>query len=267
MKFENVYWDEGSMKVDGVYPSILAVGDSWFWYPFPGGSLINHLGRLVATREHIILALGANGAEAFDYTHGKYNKMIRTALRMHGASLSAVFISGGGNDFAGVNDLRPMLRDDCSGAQDSSSCFRDGNGELTLEWLMGKISESYRSLIGQILVASRPGAKIVVHNYDYAIPNGKGIFGRKATWLRQALEDAGVPATLQADCVKTVINRLSIELEEITKIDPSRIHFVDSRGSLDASHWANELHPKPSGFRLIAMEKWNPVLVRLGLSA
>lgn len=64
MNFENVYWDAGSMEIDGVYPSILAIGDSWFWYPFPGGSLINQLGPLVAKKEHYVFALGNNGAEA-----------------------------------------------------------------------------------------------------------------------------------------------------------------------------------------------------------
>lgn len=267
MKFENVYWDEGSMKNDGVYPSILAIGDSWFWYPFPGGSLLNQLGRLVAQREHIVLALGSNGAEAFDYANGKYNRTIRTALRMHGSALSAVLISGGGNDFAGVNDLRPLLLDDCSGAKKAAACFKDGDGERSLNWLMTKTSASYRTLIGQIMGASRPETKIVLHNYDYAIPSGKGIFGKKSTWLRQALVDAGVPDKLHGECVKFVIDRLSDELKKLTAIDTSRIALVDSRGSLDGSDWANELHPKPSGFKKIATKKWQPVLLRFNLCA
>lgn len=44
MQFENVYWDATLMQTQGNYPSILAIGDSWFWYPFPGGSLLNYLG-------------------------------------------------------------------------------------------------------------------------------------------------------------------------------------------------------------------------------
>lgn len=51
MKFENVYWDAGLMADDAHSASILAIGDSWFWYPFPGGSLLNPLGRVVAGKQ------------------------------------------------------------------------------------------------------------------------------------------------------------------------------------------------------------------------
>ena len=66
------YWDEAAMQRALVIPSILGIGDSWFWYPFPGGSLISHLGPIVEKKEHTILVQGMNGAEAFDYVDGKY---------------------------------------------------------------------------------------------------------------------------------------------------------------------------------------------------
>ena len=78
----NVYRDPVWMRNDGRYPSILATGDSWFWYPFPGGSLLNRLGPLIAPREHEILAFGNNGAEAFDYVYGTYARQITTALKL-----------------------------------------------------------------------------------------------------------------------------------------------------------------------------------------
>lgn len=39
-----IYWDKTQMQNDGATPSILAIGDSWFWYPFFGGSLIVSFG-------------------------------------------------------------------------------------------------------------------------------------------------------------------------------------------------------------------------------
>ena len=92
-----VFWDEAAMQRALVMPSILGIGDSWFWYPFPGGSLISHLGPIVEKKEHTILVQGMNGAEAFDYIDGKYKDRITGALRRYGNSLSAVFISGGGS--------------------------------------------------------------------------------------------------------------------------------------------------------------------------
>lgn len=66
------YWDESLMQNDNKTPSILAFGDSWFWYLFPGGSLINNLGPMVGNKSHIILAKGGNGAEADQFVNGKY---------------------------------------------------------------------------------------------------------------------------------------------------------------------------------------------------
>lgn len=260
---QNVHWS----LPGGVFPSILAIGDSWFWYPFPGGSLINQLGALVDSKEHVVFALGYNGAEAVDYTQGKYSKTVRTALKMHGKSLSAVFISGGGNDFAGVNDLRPMLKDDCSAAKTVAACFKGRNAIHTLGWVMDKLTESYQVLIGQVIAAGIPATKIILHTYDYSLPTGKGVFGKESTWLRKSMIDANVPEALRAGCVKHVIDKLTIELTKLTTIDPKRILLVDSRGCLSPSQWANELHPTPAGFKRIAKTRWLPVLQGAGLAA
>ena len=50
MNFQNVYWDWPSMQTDNHSASMLAIGDSWFWYPFPGGSLVTRLGPLGAPK-------------------------------------------------------------------------------------------------------------------------------------------------------------------------------------------------------------------------
>jgi hypothetical protein len=105
-----------------------------------------------------------------------------------------------------------------------------------------------------------------MHNYDYALPSGKGVFGNKGCWLKPSLDDAKVPPALQHECIKHLIRRVTTELNTLTKIDGSRIFLVDSTDTLAEGDWANELHPKPSGFRKIAVQKWLPVLVAIGLA-
>jgi hypothetical protein len=157
------YWDEDKMRNAGhLSPSILAIGDSWFWYPFPGGSLINNLGPMVATQSHVILAKGNNGADLSDYTVGKYKGIVREALRLYGKSLSAVFISGGGNDFAGLHDLRPLLKTDCSNETTAKDCFKTGSGGL--KEFMKAIDNHYRNLIGQIYTRTPPNCHIRLCN-------------------------------------------------------------------------------------------------------
>lgn len=256
------------MQDEGIMPSILAIGDSWFWYPFPGGSLINRLGKLVQSKEHNILAVGHNGAEAYDYVFGKHEKNVRTNLKLFGGSLSAVFVSGGGNDFAGFNDLRPLLLHDCSRSQSAKECFNQfAGGELPR--LMEKIQNSYETLIGRIVMHchSQGFKRVFVHNYDYALPSGAGVFGGNATWLKAALDDAKVPVAYQADCIRYVLDTFTDVLEEISRNNSNVVVLVKSAGTLRAADWANELHPTPAGFEKIAIERWRPALQMFGLAA
>lgn len=280
MQFRNVYWDAVLMRDDGRYPSILAIGDSWFWYPFPGGSLLNHLGPMVAQHDHVILAFGNNGAEAFDYVRGTYARQIDNALRLYGGSLSAVFISGGGNDFAGINDLRPMLLDDCSDCGSAAACFRDPSEAGSLGWLLDKVGKSYIMLIDKVIGATwqtgvpdargRPASatgatKIIVHNYDYAPVTGAGVFGHDSTWLQPAFVAARVAPSLRDDCIRLLIDRFTDMLGSLVARYPGRVFLVDSRGALQREDWANELHPTGAGFGKIA-ERWRPVLREQGLA-
>ena len=122
----------------------------------------------------------------------------------------------------------------------------------------------YRMLIGLIYTRTSLDCLIVLHSYDYAIPDGRGVFG-SAGWLKPALSDAGVPESLQVDCVRYLIDALHDMLVKISAGDPKHLLVVDSRGTLDATDWANELHPKGKGFKKIARKAWKPVLKEAGL--
>lgn len=267
MNLGNVFWDWGSMQTAGVFPSILAIGDSWFWYPMPGGSLLNKIGPMVAPKNHNILAIGNNGAEVYDYVTGKYKTLVRKHLWLQGNSLSAVFISGGGNDFAGFNDLRPLLFENCSKAKSPSECFKENDGDFSLDRLLTKTAENYQLLIGQIMAATnQTNAKIFVHNYAYPIPTGKGFFKNNSSWLKSALDDAKVPEKLQAPCMAYVIDQFSSMLSSLLAIDNERIILIDSKSGLTESDWANELHPTGAGFKKLAQNYWLPQLKLYGMA-
>lgn len=259
----SIYWNGEALNRDHRMPSILAIGDSWFWYPFPGGSLASYLGPIVDSKGHAILAKGNNGAEAFQYVDGKYRKEIIHTLKFYGSGLSAVFISGGGNDFAGFNDMRPLLGLDCTNATTAAECFMKDDGGL--DDFLERMELYYRTLIGRIYTYTSLDCFIILHNYDYAIPNGRGVFG-KTGWLKPALVDAGVPVHLQQDCVHYLIDEFHKMLERVCAMDKAHLLIVDSRGTLGPDDWANELHPKGEGFRKIAEERWTPVLQAANLA-
>lgn len=256
-----VYWDKSRLDAAAATPSILAIGDSWFWYPFIGGSLIVPLGDLVARREHIIYCLGNNGAEAIDYTQGRYRRVVSEGLRLYGSGLSAVFISGGGNDLAGRDDLLPMLNHDCSAATTAADCFRTGNGTGTLNEMISRVDKSTQKLVVMAQAVIPPQSTIYLHPYDYGYPDGRGALGGSA-WLKPTLDEAKVPVALHRPAVKLVIDRFATIFGNIATASAGRVIFVDSRGTLTRStQWANELHPTPAGFRKIAIDAWEPLLV------
>lgn len=261
----NYFWDEHQMRRSATpSPTILAIGDSWFWYPFFGGSLINHLGEIVRRKGHVILAKGMNGAEAADYVEGgKYGRSVAQALRLYGTGLDAVFISGGGNDFAGMAQLRPLLKADCSGQTEARGCFSDGSEGL--QAFLDRVDDAYRRLIGEIYTRTLPGCKIVMHCYAYPAPNGKGVHGDQG-WLLPALKDAGVPQALHQACLEHLLDSFCQVLDGIRRMDPEHLLLVDSRRALTALDWANELHPTAAGFKKIALKHWKPVLQDAGLA-
>ena len=64
--------------------SNLAIGESWFRYRFPGGSLRNRVGALVKLKERSVFAFSNYGVEAFDHSLEKYRNAVTSALNQHG---------------------------------------------------------------------------------------------------------------------------------------------------------------------------------------
>lgn len=250
---ERPYWDHAALALENATPAVLAIGDSWFWYPI-GAALLDPVNSLVWKKQYAIYAIGNNGAELGDYVHGgKYRTPIKMALDSWGNGLSAVFLSGGGNDFAGWTDMRKLLKAQCAAETTAESCF----SPEAVKKLYDDLARDFVSLVMDI--ESRcPAATIVVHTYDYALPSGVGLFGH-SKWLQRPMADSGVRESLMRPCVRHLIDSFSRTLGRIAATHP-RVKVVDSRGCLRDDEWANELHPTPAGFQRIALESWGPVL-------
>lgn len=262
------YWDERLMEEDGEVPQILAIGDSWFWYPV--NNLLNPIFNLF-DGDKCIFAIGNNGAEAVEYVKD-YRADIQESLDAWKNSIEAVLISGGGNDFAGLDDMFRIIRAKCDGYSTVNECFNAGEPKK----LFDEVADAYRQLIDRIF-ASVPAAKIFLHNYDRAIPTGKGFVGN-GNWLKEPMKQAHVDLSLQ----QGIVNRLLFEFTRRLKAQAARsnqIYFVDSarladvddpedidgKGTLTKTEWANELHPKPRGFNKIARIGWKPAFAAAGL--
>src|SRR4030095_9113437 len=87
-----------NMPTSGTPASILAIGDSWFWYP-KVSNLLAEISAVVKPDYSNIMALGKVGAKLEEYVNGRYAKDFAKQLKPGWLQYySAVMISGGGND-------------------------------------------------------------------------------------------------------------------------------------------------------------------------
>ena len=257
------------------FPSILAIGDSWFWYPK------NNI--LQAMIEHPdvpyvysnIQVLGYNGAclsqyVGLDPNEKNYTKELAYELdRKQSQYYSAVLISGGGND--AVN-YQLALKPDCSGISRAEDCIHPEN----LDALLQQLSRALHLLLHEILWTfdkQERQVDIFIHGYDYPIPDGRAFGGKLKTdgpWLKRAMDICLVTgdmaqrqriSDIMIDALNNMLSRFANE--------ERGVHFIDSRGILSkgADHnkdWANEMHPTFSGFKKVFEQSWLPVLRQHG---
>jgi hypothetical protein len=263
------YWDSQLMLEDNEKPHILAIGDSWFWYPL--NNLLNPIFKHFNSGK-CILAIGNNGAEAVEYVGRKYRVAIESTLDAWKDDIETVLISGGGNDFAGLDDMFKIIRTQCDGLATVDECFK----ELQPAQIFDEVADAYRQLIDMVFAAV-PDSKIFLHNYDRAVPTGKGFAGL-GNWLKEPLKRAHVDTGLQ----QGVVNRLLFEFTARLKaqaarssqifivdsarlVDVARPEDIEGKGTLTSTEWANELHPKPRGFNKIVRACWAPAFAAAGL--
>ena len=263
----HIFWNEYYRLLDsGENVDVLAIGDSWFHYP--ANNLITPLHA--ALERPTIYVIGENGARADELAAGSWLANFGKMLAQY-PSIRLVSISAGGNDFAGVGDLDDrILRPDCSAATDVDACFRAGQPDA----VFAAVAVAYRTLIGAV-AAARPDVTVLVHNYDYAIPDGRSLPGMRS-WLKLPMDNDRVPTAgaprdgLRREIVRALIDLLTVHLSDLESSlnGPGRpaIELVWSAGTLDDTEWANELHPKSAAFARLVAECWSgPARDTLGL--
>lgn len=261
---------------EGEYPAILAIGDSWFWYPRSNllQALVEH--RRLKDVYRNIQALGFNGAKLAEYVdrnnvRGKYARALRRELDPKNSQYYvAVLVSGGGNDAV---DYALALRRDCGGLERAEDCI-DADG---MDDLMRDISGALGLLVHDVLWAfdrQQRAVSVFVHGYDYPVPDGRGfdalMLRLAGPWLAPAMDAAGVAqdAALRQGICRILIDALNDTLCRFARPGDG-VHFVDCRNVLRSDmqyrdDWDNEMHPSFGGFCRIVAARWIPLLAQLG---
>lgn len=239
---------------------IVAEGDSWFDYPqFDILRILeDHHGYDIESVAHKgdrieVMAYGDGQLEAF-------LRCIEKVLRQ-GITPRAILLSGGGNDIAG-DELGMLLNHSASATAGLNDLILQGvideRMRLAYVTILSKITNACEHRLGRPL-------PILLHGYDYPVPDGRGFMGGwwmfPGPWLEPSFREKGfhqmqdrVPLT------NALIDRFNAMLNEVASLPYfSHVYYINLRGTLSVDdnykdYWANELHPTKDGFRQITQK-------------
>jgi lysophospholipase L1-like esterase len=239
---------------------VVAEGDSWFDYPF-------HDVLSILEDEHGFdvesVAHKGDTIEDMAYSGGQFDdfaQLLEKLLRQERVP-DAILLSGGGNDIAG--DVFAML------LNHAASGLPALNDDVVRGVIDVRTRNAYAFLISGVTeiatrLLHRP-IPVIVHGYDYPVPDGRGFLGRFAflpgPWLHPGFQRKA-HADLEANTavIGTLLDVFNAMLRQLARGQGfEHVRYVDLRGTLSHAaaykrDWANELHPTERGFKAVAQK-------------
>lgn len=240
---------------------LVAEGDSWFDYPF-----YDVLQLLDDDHGWDIEQVAHRGdsVESMAYDGGQLDDFVRAVERVarRGEVPHAILISGGGNDVAG--DAFAML------LNHRSSPVYGLNPTVIEGVLQTRVHVAYTTVISAVTAACEAllGARvpILLHGYDYPVPDGRGVLGGwgplPGPWLEPGFREKGYDDLAERVAIaRDLIDRFYTMLGAVVTTPAfAHVRFVDLRNTLSTdlssgryrTWWGNELHPTRQGFAKVA---------------
>jgi lysophospholipase L1-like esterase len=234
---------------------LVAEGDSWFDYPW------NDIIELLEDRHaYDVESVAHKGdtVEEMAYSGGQleeFTRRLEKLIRRHDIP-KAILLSAGGNDVAGL-EFKILLNH-------ASSPVAGLNQQIVSGVVDERIRFAYVTIISAItrICEVRTGRRIpiLVHGYDYPVPDGRGFLGGWSVlpgpWLEPGFRAKGYESLDERKkWARELITRFNRMLEGLSAIpEYSHVRYVKLLGTLsgeDATYkawWDNELHPTEKGF-------------------
>lgn len=227
---------------DPAKPRILAIGDSWFHYPF-GSDLLEwfvdqYALKTLASAGDVISRMVA------DRDYAPFVGEVRPHFFM---------VSGGGNDLLGERangerNIKRMLIDFDPAASD---------------WLTAEGRDTIRDVIGGLeairadLQALGFNGRMIVHGYDYGSPPSRG------PWLSEPLEQKGyLSDAIQLAAVSQLVDAFRAALADWARPHGARVLHVDCVGlnGRGSQWWFDEIHPTMRAYRYRYLPRFREVM-------
>jgi GDSL-like Lipase/Acylhydrolase family len=236
---------------------LVAEGDSWFDYP------LNDVLRLLEDQHGYdveSVAHKGDSVEEMAYGRGQLEELTRRLEKLlrRGVVPKAILLSGGGNDVAG--DEFGML------LNHARSAVRGLNEQVLAGVIDERVRLAYITILSAVtqVAEERLGRRlpILVHGYDYPVPDGRGFLGGwwllPGPWLEPGFREKGFADMPERIAMaKQLIDRFNVQLKSVAAMSEfAHVRYVDIRGTLSVgadykTWWANELHPTPRGFERV----------------
>lgn len=233
---------------------LIAEGDSWFDYP------MNNVVRLLEDRHgYDVESVASNGDRVEDmaYSSGqleKFTRLLEKLIRRNTVP-RAILLSGGGNDVAGA-EFAILLNHAASSSAGLNDAILAGVIDERIQMAFIHIIGAVTRICEQRLGRPLP---IVVHGYDYPVPDGRGFWGGALVlpgpWLEPGFRAKGyLDMKERKRIMRILIDRFNEMLKRLAAMPTlPQVRYVDLRGTLSSGEdykewWANELHPNKQGF-------------------
>jgi hypothetical protein len=241
--------EEAAPEAESFVPlQIFAEGDSWFDYPVPffGGGIVTRLENRLGVP---ILNLAKAGDE-IRYMLGVEERIILTEHLTNGCPAGGpwdvLLFSGGGNDVVD-NPMALWIKD-----WDPALPPIDLIHKSRFQTALALVRAGYEDLI-ELRDNLSPGTHLIFHDYDFAIPDGRGICGF-GPWLNPTFDLRKFPlGVARREVVKAMLLQFAAMLTSLAGT-ASNVTFINGQGTLkpQTSSWHNELHPSKAGFERFA---------------
>jgi hypothetical protein len=232
----------------------VAEGDSWFDYPFY--DIIEMLEDDYAFEVESVAHKG-DAAEEMAYSGGQLEELTRRLEKLlrRGTLPRAILLSAGGNDIVG-DEFHMLINHAASRSP--------GINRQVMEGVIGeRLAQAYVHMLGALthVCTAVVGARIpiLVHGYDYPVPDGRGYLGGwwllPGPWMDPGFRRKGyadLPERIRI--VKELIDAFNRMLSGVARLPEfQHVRHVDLRGTLSngpdyPEWWDNELHPTRRGF-------------------
>ena len=240
---------------------LVAEGDSWFDYPFYDvlKRLDDEFGwdiETVAHRGDSVESMAYDGGQLADFVHA-IERVVRRGDVPH-----AILVSGGGNDVAG-DGFAMLLNHRSSPVYGLNAAIVDGV-------LQTRIRVAYTTMLSAVTAACDRllglRVPILLHGYDYPVPDGRGFLGGwgplPGPWLEPGFREKGYASLPERVAIaRELIDRFYTMLRDVVATPAfAHVTLVDLRNTLSTDlanqrykdWWGNELHPTLPGFRKVA---------------